>query len=81
MSSALAALDRLLERPEPWMLWVHQRPTDGGAWPTAHLHVHVSPLWRALGVTRYDGAGEIGSGVWFNPITPEDAAAQLRAHA
>ena len=43
MSSALAAVDRLLEGPVPWMLWVHQRPTDGGAWPTAHLHVHVAP--------------------------------------
>jgi len=80
MSSALAAVDRLLEGPVPWMLWVHQRPTDGGAWPTAHLHVHVAPMWRLPGVMRYVGAGEIGSGVWFNPITPEDAAARLRAH-
>ncbi|MDP8992116.1 MAG: galactose-1-phosphate uridylyltransferase, partial [Actinomycetota bacterium] len=39
----LGRLDRLFDQPMPYMLWVHQRPTDGGRWPAAHVHVHVAP--------------------------------------
>jgi UDPglucose--hexose-1-phosphate uridylyltransferase len=74
----LERLDRLFDAPMPSMLWVHQRPTDGGEWPGAHLHVHVAPLLRAAGTPRFVAAGELGSGVYFNPVAPEDAAAQLR---
>jgi galactose-1-phosphate uridylyltransferase len=34
--------------------------------------------WRAAAVTRYVGAGELGSGVYFNPVAPEAAARALR---
>ncbi|MBA3654596.1 MAG: galactose-1-phosphate uridylyltransferase [Actinobacteria bacterium] len=75
----LARLDRLFPpAPMPYMLWVHQRPSDGGEWPEAHLHVHVAPLLRATGVPRFVAAGELGSGVYFNPVAPADAAARLR---
>jgi UDPglucose--hexose-1-phosphate uridylyltransferase len=76
---ALGRLDRLFGEPMPYMLWVHQRPTDGGEWPLAHLHVEVAPLYRAPGTPRYVAAGELGSGVYFNPVEPADAAAMLRA--
>ena len=75
---ALARLDQVFAAPAPYMLWFHQRPTDGGAWPAAHLHAHVAPLWRAPGVVRYLAAGELGSGMLFNPVVPEEAAARLR---
>ena len=29
----LGRLDRLFDAPMPYMLWFHQRPTDGGDWP------------------------------------------------
>ena len=76
---ALARLDRLFDEPMPYMLWVHQRPVDGGEWPSAHVHVHVAPLHRLPGTPRYVAAGELGSGVWFDPVVPEEAAAALRA--
>ena len=76
---ALGRLDRLFDEPMPYMLWVHQRPVDGGDWPAAHLHVHVAPLHRLPGTARFVAAGELGSGVWFDPVVPEDAAAALRA--
>ncbi len=75
----LGRLDRLFPpEPMPYMLWIHQRPTDGGEWPTAHVHIHVAPLLRSPGTPRFVAAGELGSGVYFNPVRPEDAAAQLR---
>jgi len=74
----LARLDRLFDAQTPYMLWIHQRPFDGGDWPNAKLHVEIVTPWRAPGVTRYVAAGELGSGVYFNPVPPEDAARALR---
>ncbi|MBA2624367.1 MAG: galactose-1-phosphate uridylyltransferase [Acidimicrobiia bacterium] len=76
---ALARLDQLFDAPMPYMLWWHQRPTDGGAWPSAHLHAHVAPLLRGPGTVRYVAAAEQGGGVLFNPVVPEEAAARLRS--
>jgi len=57
---------------------MHQRPFDGGDWPGARLHIEIVSPWRARGVARHVAAGELGSGVYFNPILPEAAAQQLR---
>jgi UDPglucose--hexose-1-phosphate uridylyltransferase len=75
----LGRLDALFDAPMPYMLWIHQRPSDGGEWRGAHVHVEISPLYRAPGTPRYVAAGELGSGVLFNPVDPEDAARRLRA--
>ncbi|HZQ26193.1 MAG TPA: hypothetical protein VFA94_00720 [Acidimicrobiales bacterium] len=78
LAGALRRLDGVLGEPMPYMLWIHQRPTDGGDWPGAHVHVHVAGVKRAPGTLRFVAAGEVGSGVFFNPVRPEDAAARLR---
>jgi UDPglucose--hexose-1-phosphate uridylyltransferase len=75
----LARLDQVFDAPIPYMLWIHQRPTDGGSWPGARVHVHVAPLYRAAGVQRYVAAAEQGGGLYFNPVAPIDAAAALRS--
>jgi UDPglucose--hexose-1-phosphate uridylyltransferase len=74
----LERFDRVFDAETPYMLWIHQRPTDGGAWPGARLHVEIVTPWRAPGVMRYVAAGELGSGVFFNPVDPEAAAQTLR---
>ena len=74
----LERFDRLFDAETPYMLWIHQRPFDGGDWPDARLHVEIVSPWRAAGVTRYVAAGELGSGVYFNPVAPEAAAQALR---
>jgi UDPglucose--hexose-1-phosphate uridylyltransferase len=74
----LERLDRLFDAQTPYMLWIHQRPFDGGDWPLARLHVEIVSPWRGPGVPRYIAAGELGSGVFFNPVAPEEAAQALR---
>ena len=74
----LERLDRRFEAAVPYMLWIHQRPFDRGAWPGARLHIEIVTPWRSRGVPRYIAAGELGSGVFFNPVDPDDAAAELR---
>ena len=77
----LGRLDRMFAAQTPYMLWIHQRPFDGGEWPGARLHVEIVSPWRAPNVPRYVAAGELGSGVYFNPVAPEAAAASLREAA
>jgi UDPglucose--hexose-1-phosphate uridylyltransferase len=74
----LGRFDRLFGSETPYMLWIHQRPFDGQAWPDARLHVEIVTPWRAPGVLRYVAAGELGSGVFFNPVAPSAAAQALR---
>lgn len=74
----LERLDRVFDAETPYMLWIHQRPFDGGDWPGARLHVEIVSPWRAPAVPRYIAAGELGSGVYFNPVPPEAAAQSLR---
>jgi UDPglucose--hexose-1-phosphate uridylyltransferase len=74
----LERLDRLFDAQTPYMLWIHQRPFDRREWPEARLHVEIVSPWRAAGVPRYVAAGELGSGVYFNPVVPEEAAQALR---
>lgn len=75
---ATRRLDALFGEAMPSMLWIHQRPTDGGDWPHAHVHVHIAPLLRSPNTPRFVAAGELGSGVFFNPVEPAAAASALR---
>lgn len=75
---ATKRLDHLFDARTPYMLWIHQRPTDGAMWPQARLHVDIVSPWRAKGLMRFVAAGELGSGEFFNPVVPEHAALQLR---
>ncbi len=75
----LERYDALFGAPMPYMLWIHQRPFDGGDWPDARVHLHLAPIYRGPGTQRFVAAGELGSEVYFNPVDPERAAADLRA--
>lgn len=75
---SLARLDQLFDEPMPYMLWIHQRPSDGDEWPRARVHVHIAPANRGPGLQRYVASAEVGGGVYFNPVRPEDAASALR---
>jgi UDPglucose--hexose-1-phosphate uridylyltransferase len=77
----LSGVERLFGNAAPYMLWIHQRPATGHDWPAAHLHLHLAPLLRGRGMIRHLAAAELGAGVFFDPIDPVTAAAQLKAAA
>jgi len=70
LGDVLARYDCLFDLQLPYMLWLH---------PGVHLHFHAVTTRRKANTTRFVAAGELGSGVMFNPVSPEDAAAHLRA--
>lgn len=74
----LARLDGLHDRPLPYMMWIDQRPTDGGEWPDAWMHIEIVSPWRSAGVPRFIAAAEVGAGEYFNPVLPEALADDLR---
>ena len=77
----LARLDRLFDRPLPYMLWLDQRPTvaDPSAFADAWFCVEIVSPWRDAGVARHVAAAEVASEEFFVPLAPEDVAARLRA--
>jgi UDPglucose--hexose-1-phosphate uridylyltransferase len=74
----LRRFDSLFPTPTPyiaaWMQAPARRDRDLG-----HLHAQVFSIRRAAGKLKYLAGSESGAGVWVNDITPERAAAALRA--
>lgn len=78
LAETLRRLEAVFDPPMPYLFWIHQRPTDGGDWPQAWMHVEIAGPQRAPGVLRYVAGAELGSGLYLNTVRPEDAAARLR---
>jgi UDPglucose--hexose-1-phosphate uridylyltransferase len=79
LGTVLQQIDGLWQRPCPYVLVLHQAPTDGEAHPDAHLHFELYPAYRSAGRLKYLAGTEIGAGTFANDVTPEHAAAALRA--
>jgi UDPglucose--hexose-1-phosphate uridylyltransferase len=78
---ALAArgYDRLWDSALPYVMSMHQRPTDGVDWDdVSHLHVEFTPIHRGPTKLKYLAGSEIGAGSFINDISPEVSAAALR---
>jgi UDPglucose--hexose-1-phosphate uridylyltransferase len=74
----LRRFDALFDSPTPYIAGWMQAPAHADR-DLAHLHAQVFSIRRAAGKLKYLAGSESGVGVWINDITPEQAAAQLRA--
>ena len=85
LANALLRLTRAYDRhfgfSTPYVMAVHQAPTDGRAWPEAHLHFEFYPPHRRPDRLKYLAGVELGAGTFVNDTRPEDTAAQLRRAA
>jgi UDPglucose--hexose-1-phosphate uridylyltransferase len=77
----LGRLDRLYERPMPYMMWLNQRPTVAAGYDDAWFNVEIVSSWRDAGVQRFIAAAEVASEEYFNPVVPEEVAQRLRSVA
>jgi len=78
MQRVARAYDRLFQVPMPYMMLIHQRPTDGREYPQAHVHVEFYPILRDSGKLKYLAGSESGAGVFINDTLAESSAAGLR---
>jgi len=70
--------DRHFGFSAPYVMAVHQAPTDGRAWPEAHLHFEFYPPHRRSDRLKQLAGIEIGVGIYVNDTKPETTAAELR---
>jgi UDPglucose--hexose-1-phosphate uridylyltransferase len=70
--------DALFDRTLPYVMAIHQRPTDGGTHDAYHLHVEFYPPNRTATKLKYLAGSEAGAGAFINDTLPEETATTLR---
>ncbi len=78
LRETLIRLDNLWQMSFPYVMVLHQAPTDG-AYPGFHFHIEIHPPLRKPGLLKYLAGPEIGGGNFLNDTAPEEKAAELRA--
>jgi UDPglucose--hexose-1-phosphate uridylyltransferase len=81
LKTVLLKYDGLWNRPFPYIMAVHQAPTDDREHPEAHLHVEFYPAYRSRDRLKYLAGTEIGAGMFAVDRNPDDMAAELQAVA
>jgi UDPglucose--hexose-1-phosphate uridylyltransferase len=81
LKTVLLKFDGLWNRPLPYVMAVHQAPTDGQAHRESHLHAEIYPAYRMPGRVKYLAGSELGAGVFTADTLPEAKAKELQAVA
>jgi UDPglucose--hexose-1-phosphate uridylyltransferase len=79
LRETLIRLENLWRMPFPYVMVLHQAPTDGRRYPGFHFHVEIYPPLRKPGLLKYLAGPEIGGGNFLNDTAPEATAAELQA--
>lgn len=78
--TVVRAYDALFGFPMPYVLAVHQAPTDAGrSLAISHLHLEFTPPYRTAQKLKYLAGSELGAGAFMNDTRPETTADELRA--
>ena len=79
LRTVLIKFDNLWRMPFPYVMPLHQAPTDGGDHSTFHFHIEFHPPLRKPNLLKYLAGPEIGGGNFLSDTSPEDKAAELRS--
>lgn len=75
----LVKFDNLWRMPFPYVMPLHQAPTDGGEHAGFHFHIEFHPPLRRPNLLKYLAGPEIGGGNFLSDTSPEEKAAELRS--
>ncbi len=79
LALVLPGYDELFGFSLPYVMSVHQAPTDEAEWlPVSHLQFEFTPLHRTATKLKYMAGSELGAGAFINDTYPEQTAAALR---
>jgi UDPglucose--hexose-1-phosphate uridylyltransferase len=78
LKTLLLKYDALFGFSLPYIMAVHQRPTDRGGHEGYHLHFEFLPPNRTATKLKYLAGSETAAGAFVNDTLPEDTAPQLR---
>ena len=62
----------------PYVMVLHQSPTDEGKYPHYHFHFEFYPPYRTADKLKYMAGCELGAGTFINDTMPEEKAEELR---
>lgn len=79
LREVLIRYDNLWQQPFPYVLVLHNAPTDGSDTRGFHFHVELHPPLRKPDLLKHLAGPEIGGGSFLSDTWPEDKAAELRA--
>jgi UDPglucose--hexose-1-phosphate uridylyltransferase len=78
LKATLLKYDALFGFSLPYIMGIHQRPTDGGDHDGYHLHIEFLPPYRTKDKLKYLAGSETSAGAFLNDTLPEETAARLR---
>ena len=79
LRALLVRFDNLWQMPFPYVMALHQAPTDGGDYACHHFHIQLHPPLRKPNLLKYLAGPEVGAGGFISDTAPEDKALELRA--
>jgi UDPglucose--hexose-1-phosphate uridylyltransferase len=74
----LIRFDNLWRMRFPYVMVLHQAPTDGSPHAGFHFHIEFHPPLRKPDLLKYLAGPEIGGGNFLSDTSPEEKAAELR---
>jgi UDPglucose--hexose-1-phosphate uridylyltransferase len=78
LKTVMLKLDNLWGISMPYMMLMHQAPTDGGEYPHYHYHIEFYTPLRTKEKLKYLAGCESGAGTFITETRPEESAEQLR---
>ena len=78
LKTVLLKYDALFGFSLPYVMAIHQRPTDGGHHEGFHLHIEFYPPNRTENKLKYLAGSEAGAAAFINDTLPEETAQRLR---
>ncbi len=79
LKETLVRFDNLWRMPFPYVMALHQAPTDGGHYRGFHFHIEFHPPLRKPNLLKYLAGPEIGGGNFLSDTSPDQKAEELRA--
>jgi UDPglucose--hexose-1-phosphate uridylyltransferase len=79
LETLLVRFDNLWQMPFPYVMALHQAPTDGGDYSSHHFHIQLHPPLRKPNLLKFLAGPEVGAGGFISDTAPEDKARELMA--
>ncbi len=79
LQQILIKFDNLWQMPFPYVMVLHQAPTDGGDYRCFHFHIEFHPPLRKPNLLKFLAGPEIGGGNFLSDTSPEEKAQELKA--
>lgn len=78
LRNVIQKYDNLFGFVFPYIMSIHQQPTDGTGEEYSHFHIEFYPPYRTENKLKYLAGSEAGAGAYINNSLAEDKAEELR---